>query len=308
MSLARWTILPLLRALGALHADTAARAGGALGVAAFHLGLRRRTVSANLRDALGLSGRRRRAIARRSYASIGANFLQLWTIGSGHGPEAGLRVANPGWLAHLRRRHPSLVVVLPHLGDWEMGGHGAARFQRVVVYAKPQGLPEVDAAINAQRRRGGFEVVLTGEGDRTGALTVLRALRDGCWLGLLADQRPGHVPGQAAWFLGRPVRCHAGPAFFARRLGVPVVPGVAIRTGAGRSVLFFGRPILPPLPDEGELTQRCMDRLSAMIAAFPGQYFWHHRRFKRLEELPPRGREPWRERGLRLLVERGGAA
>jgi lauroyl/myristoyl acyltransferase len=46
-----------------------------------------------------------------------------------------------------------------------------------------------------------------------------------------------------------------------------------------------------------------MDRLSAIIAAFPGQYFWHHRRFKRPLELPRRAEEPWRVHGLRLLVE-----
>ena len=50
--------------------------------------------------------------------------------------------------------------------------------------------------------------------------------------------------------------------------------------------------------------QHGMDQLSAIIAAFPGQYFWHHRRFKHpVDGLVPRPREPWRTRGLRLLVD-----
>lgn len=295
--------LPLLHLISGIAADSADRAGAALGVLCFHLGLRRRVVSANLARALGLSGPRRRAIARRSYATMGANFLNVWTFGHPAGPEAGVEWMAPSWVAQLQRRHPGRVMLTLHLGAWDVAGHaGATLSGKVLVYAKAQHDPLLDDELNRARTRAGMEVIFARHGDRTAAVTALRAVRAGRTLGLLADQMPGAQEGVPAWFLGVATSCHGGPAVFARRGGVPVVPGFCLRRAAGRYAMFYGRP-LPSYADDSALIQAGMDRLSAIIAAFPGQYFWHHRRFKRPVELPARAVEPWRVRGLRLLVD-----
>ncbi len=300
----RLAILPLLDALGRLSAETAERAGAALGLLVFALGVRRGVVSANLARALGLTGTRRRRIARRSYASIGAQMLSLWTVGRPESaPEHGLRVLNPLWLERMRRRHHASVWLTLHIGNWDVTAYTLSVGGRVIVYAKRQHDLAVDAVINRQRNRLGMEVVLARQGDRTGAVTVLRGLRAGAAIGLLADQKPSGNEGEPAYFLGVPTRCHSGPVFFARRAGVPLVPMFSLRRRAGEYVVFCGRPFAPAA-DEAVAVQAAMDRLSAIIAAFPGQYFWHHRRFKRPIDLPVRAMEPWRERGLRLLVDR----
>src|SRR5262249_1482577 len=147
-----------------------------------------------------------------------------------------------------------------------------------------------------------YRVLMARHGDRTSAVTVMRALRDGCSLGLMADQKPADEESEPAFFLGRPTNCHRGPAFFAARAGAALVPGFCVRTRAGVSALFVGRPLEPRAG--ARLTQGVMDWYSAMIAAFPGQYFWHHKRFTGTPPvLAPRAVEPWRARGLRLLVE-----
>jgi KDO2-lipid IV(A) lauroyltransferase len=300
----RLVTLPLIGLIARIPADTADRAGAALGVLCFHLGLRRRVVSGNLGRALGLKGSRRRAVARRSYATMGANFLNVWTFGQAAGPEAGVEWMAPAWVAHLHRHHPGRVMLTLHLGSWDVAGHaGATLSGKVMVYAKAQHDPLLDAELNRARGRAGMEVLFARHGERTAAVTALRALRAGRTLGLLADQMPGAQEGVPAWFLGVPTSCHGGPAVFSRRGGVPVVPGFCLRVAAGRYAMFYGRP-LPACADDGALIQAGMDRLSAIIAAFPGQYFWHHRRFKRPIDLPPRPSEPWRTRGLRLLVDR----
>ncbi|MBA2480725.1 MAG: hypothetical protein H0V44_08685, partial [Planctomycetes bacterium] len=98
-----------------------------------------------------------------------------------------------------------------------------------------------------------------------------------------------------------PAQCHQGPKFFSERARIALVPAFCLRRRAGESLLFVGRP----LAAGGELdrTQLAMDWCAAMIAAFPGQYFWQHRRFAgRIPAVPGRAREPWRERGLGLLA------
>lgn len=284
-----------------LGADTAGRLGGSLGVAAFHLGIRRSVVRDNLRTTLGMRGWTRRAVARKSYATVGANFLELFTVGSGHGPEQGVETLMPTCLERLRDGRGKVLLSL-HIGTWDMSGHATVRWiGPTVVYAKAQHNAELDQAINQQRNRAGMEVVMARHGQRTGAVNALRALRAGKYLGLLADQKPSSSEGVAAHFLGRPTLCHSGPAFFARRAGTVIFPAACIRIGAGRSRFYVGRP-LAACDDDQRVVQAGMDRLSAMIAAVPGQYFWHHRRFRKPAELPARPVEPWRATGVRLWL------
>ena len=300
--LTRWLILPLLRALSGRAVDTASRLGGMLGVLVFHLGVRRRVASDLLARTLRLRGSHRRAVVRRSYASMGASFTELWTIGGRDGGERHLTCGNPTWLAAVLRRHPGCVFLTPHLGNWDLGAHGLARLApRLYAYAKAQHNELVDAATNAQRAKAGITVLLTRRGDRTTAVQVLRGLRDGCPVGLMADQAPTRGEGVTAVFLGMTTDCHAGPAFFARKARVPIVPGLCVRRRAGDFLLVVGRPLAADSGDEAALTQASMDLLAAMISSVPGQYFWQHKRFRKGGTPARRAVEPWRTRGLSLL-------
>ncbi len=299
----RLLVAALLGALNRLAADTAARVGGGLGVIAWRLGVRRRVVNDIIARALALDPVARRRVTRRAYATMGANFIEVWTIGGPDGPERHLRLLTPRWQQRIHAQGRALAYVGPHLGAWDVGGHGiVGPARRLLVYAKAQHSPEVDRLVNMQRERLGYRVLLTQHGDRTGAVTVLRSLREGASVALMGDQRPGDHEAAPAWFLGQRANCHLGPGFFAGRAGVSLVPSFCVRVRAGESALFVGRP-LAPRPGL-DLTQAVMDWYSAMIAAFPGQYFWHHRRFSgTAPELVPRSGEPWRERGLRVLVD-----
>ncbi len=273
--------------LNRMAADTACRVGAALGVLAWRIGVRRRVVADNLTASLGLRGAARARVARRAYASMGAQFLQVWTIDGPDGPERHLEVANHAWLTAVTRRHPSAIFLSAHLGDWDMAAVAMTRYVReVLVYAKAQHNPGMDAVLNEVRARAGLRVVLVQPKDKTGAVLALKALRRGAALGMMADQRPGE--GTPAWFLNRPAWCYDGPAFFARKAGVPIVPGLAIRCRAGVSRVYVGRPFWAT-GDAAVDVQRCVDAMSHLILAHPGQYFWHHRRFAGTPPvMPPR--------------------
>src|ERR1043165_7347154 len=182
--LTRWVVLPWLRALAGLAVDTASGLGGMLGVLVFHLGVRRRVASDLVGRTLRLRGRHRRAVVRRSYASMGASFTELWTSGGVDGGERRLVGGNPAWLAQVLRRHPGCVFLTPHLGNWDLGAHGLARLvPKLFAYAKAQHDDLVDAATNAQRAKAGITVLLTHRG---GAV------------GLMADQAPAREEGADA--------------------------------------------------------------------------------------------------------------
>ena len=301
--LTRWIMLPLLRALSGLAVDTASRLGGMLGLLVFHLGVRRGVASGCIASALDLRGTQRRDVVRRSYASMGASFTELWTIGGVDGGERHLTTANPTWLATVLRRHPGCIFLTPHLGNWDLGAHGLARLApKLFAYAKAQHNALIDEATNLQRAKAGITVLLTRRGDRTTAVQALRGLRNGCPVGLMADQAPSSGEGARAVFMGMETDCHAGPAFFAKKAGVPIIPGLCIRRRAGEFQLVIGRPLAAAAGDEAALTQASMDLLGAMIAAVPGQYFWQHKRFKKRSGTAARAVEPWKIHGLSLLT------
>jgi KDO2-lipid IV(A) lauroyltransferase len=298
----RLLVPPLLGLFRRLAADTVSRVGGSLGILVFHLGIRRRVASRTMAEGLQATGWRRRDLIRRSYASMGASFLELWAIGGVDGPERHVRIINPAWLQLLLARSPSYIFLTGHLGNWEMGAHSVALLRPFIAYAKAQHNAVIDQLANRQRGALGIEVRHAEHGARTAAARIMRALRTGCMLGLMADQAPGSREGQPGYFLGIPTFCFPGPAFFAQRAGVPVVASCCLRRRAGRFAVFLGRPLLPAEIPERVLHQVGMDLLSALIARFPSQYFWQHRRFKDHLDLPPRAEEPWRRYGLRAVA------
>lgn len=285
----------LLRLLQSLSAETATRLGAWLGVLAWRLGIRRRMVNSYLGNTLGISGPTRATYSRQAYATMGANFIEIWTAGGPDGIERHALPANPAWMRRVQARHPGIVLATLHLGSWDgavIGGRSC--FTRVLAYAKAQHSPGVDELLNRCREITGAEVLLTRQGDRTGAVTVMKALRTGGAVGLLADQRPRKSEGTPARFLGQATWCHPGPAFFAQRAKVWIVPAFALRARADLTKVYVLRPFSVEGLEPEAATQRVMDVLSALVAAFPGQYFWHHRRFGDSPDSCPAADPRWR--------------
>jgi lauroyl/myristoyl acyltransferase len=301
----RLVVAPLLGLLGTLSAATADRLGGMLGVAAFHLRVRRRVANETMTRCLGITGAARAVLVRRSYATMGADFIALWTTGGHDGWERHVVEANPLSMRSTLARNRAALFITPHLGVWEIGAHVVGRITGgVVAYAKPQHNPPVDALVNAKRAALGIDMVMAASGDRTAALRAMRAARNGTPVGLMGDQRPGRHEGAPARFFGHPAWCHQGPAFFVTKVRMALIPGLCVRRRAGSYVNFCGLARDCAGLDESAVVQLAIDLQCAMIAAVPGQYFWQHRRFAGPPpEVPPRPSEPWRG-GLRFIADR----
>jgi KDO2-lipid IV(A) lauroyltransferase len=295
----------LLHTLRGLASDTACRLGGSLGVLAWRLGVRRSLVNEYLTMTLGLRGPARAKVARQCYATMGATFVEVFTAGGVDGIERHTRLMAPTHVARLREQG-GLIFLSPHIGNWEgaiIGGMEA--FPRVFSYAKAQHDPLVDRMVNACRSIQGAEILHVGHGDERGnAVRALRALREGAGLALMADQKPGRDEGVLGWFLGQPVDLLRGPLFFSRKAKVPMAPTIALRARSGETRIYILRPFYLPA-DDAMAIQLIGDAMSAVVAACPGQYFWHHRRFKNVVEMPPVPADPtWRSGSAWLRVPR----
>ncbi|MBL9073262.1 lauroyl acyltransferase [Tabrizicola sp.] len=112
---------------------------------------------------------------------------------------------------------------------------------------------------------------------RAGTAGFVRHLKEGGQLVLLFDQ---DVPGAPAMpFLGHPARTALSAAELALRLKADLIPFFAIRQTDG---LDFRVTLDTPVPhtDPETMMRQVTQALERRVIAYPGQWFWIHRRWK----------------------------
>ncbi len=174
-----------------------------------------------------------------------------------------------------------LVVVTAHLDNWELcGASVAAAGLPVVAVAKRLYFEKYDRMINDLRRRFGMEIVYQDESPRK----LLRALRDGKLVALLADQDVPRLDGVFVPFFGRPAYTPSGPAALALASGAEMVLAHTLREGRDRHRLLVSEPIQFERTDKDravlEGTRAWCALLEETIRRHPEQWVWMHRRWR----------------------------
>jgi len=170
-----------------------------------------------------------------------------------------------------------------HFGNWEVLGASMGMLGVPLnSVARPIDNPLVDRWLLGLRTRFGQRIVAKERALRT----LIRIVREGGFLGILADQDAGRH-GIFVEFMGRPASTIPTPAALAVRLGVPLITGGCHRV-PGRTFHFhmeLDEPIFPrPDADRNEeierLTTEVNRSIERRIREHPEQYLWQHRRWK----------------------------
>lgn len=190
-----------------------------------------------------------------------------------------------------------VVMALPHQGNWDhAGAWSTLALARVTTVAERLEPEEVFAAFLAFRERLGMTILPLAGGPPVFP-ALLRALRDGAFVPLLAD-RDLSASGVEVEFLGDKARLAAGPATLAVTAGVALFP-VSIcyeRLAAGgparwgQVIRFHPRVEVPAVGDRAAkvaaMTQAVADALSEGIREHPED--WHMLQRVFTADLEPR--------------------
>jgi KDO2-lipid IV(A) lauroyltransferase len=173
-----------------------------------------------------------------------------------------------------------VLVIAPHLGNWELFGlylNNCGCGQSWQLYQPPDSR-ELDSFILQARSRGGARMVPT---DNKGVGELLKALRRGEIAGILPDQVPPDSGGEFAPFFGIPALTMTLFNRLQQKTGARVLVGVALRRGPGFEIRLTD-------PDPGVYAKDMPTALSglnrsieAIVKDNPGQYQWEYKRFKR---------------------------
>lgn len=179
-------------------------------------------------------------------------------------------------------RNRGVILISAHLGNWELlGAWLAAGGFPVVALEKEQKDDLINALVQRARKAMNIELVSKDLSDFRG---VLRALRQGKVIGLIADQNAG-VRGIPVDFLGRKALAFTGPALLAKASGAPVIPIFSIRLRPGVHKILIEPPVEMDWSgpaDEAELrnTQKYTAAIEQAVRKYPEQWLWLHKRWK----------------------------
>jgi KDO2-lipid IV(A) lauroyltransferase len=241
----------------------------------------------------------REAVLVESFANVARSVAELLLLQGPYREDLLARVGIEGD-AELRRSlasspSGSVIALTAHFGSWELCGAGAAKlgFPLCVVHRSFDN-PLVEEQVKRWRERAGLGVVALG----SAGLAVLRALRRGQVVVMLADQDAHRSEGVFADFFSRAASTRSGPALVAMTTKTPILPIFAFRqrdAGAGpQHILRVGSPIAmePGDEDDEAALKRNVARMNAAIEQAirlaPDQWMWGHRRWRTQPDGAPR--------------------
>lgn len=175
-------------------------------------------------------------------------------------------------------RGRGVLLVTPHLGNWEFGGCLLSRKGvRLLVLTQPEPGRGFTELRQQARARWGIETLVVGQ-DAFAFVEIIRRLQDGATVALLVDRPPPRSAVDAELF-GQPFRASIAPAELARASGCAIVPVYVVAEDRG-----YAAHVLPEIPyDRRALGDREARRAFAgeilrvfepVLRQYPDQ--WYH--------------------------------
>lgn len=190
----------------------------------------------------------------------------------------------------VRNSGKGAVFISGHFANWEiMPAAITQRIPRAVMTYRALNNPHIDKRIADLRAAYGTQVnAPKGIGTRE----LMRALSKGSPVALMNDQK--FNGGISVPFFGHEAMTAPGPTRLALKYQVPIVPVSTTRTGPARFRIEFHTPFVPE--DTGNTDEDILRTvkqinafLEAQVRAYPGQWFWQHRRWPK---------EAWKAAGV----------
>jgi KDO2-lipid IV(A) lauroyltransferase len=259
---------------------------GYLGRLAFYMVPRHsKTAVENLNSALGKNDRENATIARQmfeNFAKNGAEWIKMASMDPSGLDELVAEFRGLENIKDVLAGGKGVVALAGHFGNWELisiylrqKGYSGAVVARRLYFDK------YDSFITSLRARFGVSVIYRDESPKK----ILRVLRDGGILGILADQDIKNIDGVFVDFFGRPAFTPTAPVKLAMASKTDIVPVFAIRRKDNKHILVAEKPIrIDHSLKSEEAVRGYMQAWSNVfedyVRKYPEQWVWVHKRWK----------------------------
>jgi KDO2-lipid IV(A) lauroyltransferase len=175
-----------------------------------------------------------------------------------------------------------VIGVTGHIGNFELlAAYFSLRGYKMSVVGRELYDPRLDRLLLRNRESVGLENIPSSAGVKP----IMRALKAGRFLGVLADQDSSRVRGVFVDFFGRPARTPAGPGLLSYKTGSPIIPMAILRKGKNRHKIVVKPQVELGFSGDREkdlvdVTQKYTKVLESIIRECPAQWLWMHDRWK----------------------------
>lgn len=282
-----WAVRLAAKIAQALPESAALSLGGAFGQAAYYFSPRRHQAYADLKAAFGDSWtpQQRWQTIRRHYRHIGQSAVELLRF-----PLLDLsKVHENVEIRHFERFQKAVgegrgvLLLTAHLGNWELLQIVSSLLGKPIhALMREQKHSRLNALLNDFREIKGSRVVRNRGMDLRG---LVRALKNGDLVGVLADQSAGKNGGLILPFFGRKTTVPTGSFEIASRTGALLLPAFISRKADGKHLIQVEEPIdCPPNEKDAKKFEKPLrDYLKLVekhIRDFPDQWLWAKKRWK----------------------------
>jgi lauroyl/myristoyl acyltransferase len=224
-----------------------------------------------------------RAAAERASRALFREFAlkitHLWRFESGEPVERWLAEWS-GWetFAAAQARGHGVLLITPHLGNWEFGGALIARRgYKLLVLTQPEPGRGFTELRQKSRARWGIETLVVGE-DAFAFVEIIKQLQAGATVALLVDRPPPPTAVTVELF-GRPFQASIAAAELARASGCAILPTVVVRMPQGYRAeilpeIVYDRAAIGDRAARIKLTQEILRAFEPAIRQHVEQ--WYH--------------------------------
>ena len=219
--------------------------------------------------------------AKQSLRSLGKSYTEMgmswmWRIPKVH--KLITQVEGEEHLQEALNNDNGIIIIAPHLGNWEILNHFFRTYLFMTVMYKPAKIPALDKFIFDTRKRVDVGLV---PADRNGVMSLFKILENKGVVAVLPDQQPSRKSGVFTDFFGKKALtgkligelANATPAYllcaYAKRLDDGSY-GVVLKPASE------GIRVADPLESATALNQSIED----CILDCPDQYQWSYKRFR----------------------------
>lgn len=178
------------------------------------------------------------------------------------------------------QRDKGVIVIAPHIGNWEaVGLYCAARYPMVSLY-KPPRIAALDEIVRGSRERSGASLVPT---DVQGVISLYKALAENKVTGILPDQDPKEGKRNFSPFFGIQANTMVLLSRLIRKTGAQPVLVYAERLPYGKGFCMHFEEVPEAVSDRNlETSLQALNALvESLVRRYPGQYQWAYKRFNR---------------------------
>lgn len=174
-----------------------------------------------------------------------------------------------------------LIVLAPHLGNWEVVGPWICQRWGITTMYAPGKNPQLDQLILQSRQKTGSKLA---PANMKGVMALVKALKNGEVIGILPDQVPDEKGGDFAPFFGQPALTMTLVHSLIKRTGCSVVMAQAKRVNKGFE-LIFEEPDAEIFSEDVAVSLAALNRsIEQCIGHCPEQYQWEYKRFRKQPE------------------------